>query len=136
MDDEPEEIEPISTYDIRAVRDRRIILPIVGCWLLLSPLLFHYWRSASGASDMLCGGLLVLLGFLLSPKPSSAAFEPSMVVGAWLVFAPMLIPSVTSVFFLTDIPAAFVVMAVSTRPMDPEYWRKRNEAHRRDGDRR
>jgi hypothetical protein len=117
-------VEPIGRYDVRAARDRRIILPIVGGWLLLCPFVFGYWRTHGGTTDLICGAVLISLGAFFSRRPSGLPFEPSVVVGAWLVLAPMLVQEDRVPFFMTDFLTGFIVVAVSTRPMDPHYWDK------------
>jgi hypothetical protein len=140
-DDRSKGDEPVSKHDVRAARDRRIGLPIAGAWLIASPFVFRYARSPAGTSELISGSVLLALAALSSANPSGMAFEPSLVVGLWLCLAPFLLAGANVISSATDLLAGFVVVALSTRPMDPDLWRRRrsedlHQARRRGGRKR
>ena len=64
----------------------RVVEVMLGCWLLMSPFLFHYAAGcvAVWANDLACGALLPLCTLLLTGfhYAYSSAVAP---VGGWLI---------------------------------------------------
>lgn len=60
---------------------------MLGCWLLLSPLIFHYGERNYGfwEHNLACGTLIILLALFSYWKPTRAAHWFQPLVGCWLV---------------------------------------------------
>ncbi len=108
-------------------------LILLGLWVLLAPLTFEYssadampsggrevWlgslemrRAVTKWNDIVCGALLVLLGWR-SLKPGAAiARWAACLVGVWLTFAPILFWSPSAAAYMSDTLVGMWVIALT-----------------------
>ncbi|MCA9108532.1 MAG: SPW repeat protein [Planctomycetaceae bacterium] len=68
----------------------RVVEVVLGCWLLMSPFLFHHAGDETGlwVNDLTSGCAVILFGILSYWYPARHAHLLSLLVGGWLmVFA-------------------------------------------------
>ena len=87
------------------------VLMILGAWLIASPATLGYRNAALTWSDILSGALVIGLAALaLAPHRAWAGWATS-VVGAWLLFAPLIFWAPDAVRFLNIPLGAWIVAA-------------------------
>ncbi|WP_166823287.1 SPW repeat domain-containing protein [Thalassoroseus pseudoceratinae] len=59
----------------------------LGCWLIMSPLIFYYGQPNYGLweHNLICGSVVILLAILSYWRPTRAAHWLQPLVGCWLV---------------------------------------------------
>jgi nucleoside-diphosphate-sugar epimerase/uncharacterized membrane protein len=88
------------------------ILMALGAWLMTSPMTFGY-GGAMAWSDVVSGGLVILLAVLsLRPWGASASWANGF-VGAWLVFAPLVFWAPSAAAYANDTLVGALVIAFS-----------------------
>lgn len=116
-------------------------LPLLGIWLLLAPVTFGYlnenlWVDPSGGrgpwfaaeptaelrqwrawlmtgSDLVCGALLLMLGWRSLTPNRPKSLWACCFVGVWLTFAPILFWAPTAASFLNDSLVGILVIALT-----------------------
>jgi len=116
-------------------------LPLLGVWLLTSPFTFGYlneslWVDPSGGrgpwfaaestaelrslrahlmtySDIICGALLVILGWRSLTPNRPRTLWACCFIGVWLTFAPVLFWAPTAAGYLNNSIVGIIVMAIT-----------------------
>ena len=70
----------------------RVVEAMLGCWLLISPLIFREYLAEGPPAwhDLACGALVILGGLLSYWPPLGLSHLASLLVGGWLVAAAYL----------------------------------------------
>ncbi len=90
----------------------------IGCWLMLAPSILGYQSAAMTRSDVISGGLLLVLALgSLSWRAAPLRWGAAL-VGLWLLVAPLLFWAPTSAAYLngTLLGAAAIGLAAASRP--------------------
>ncbi|WP_233355973.1 vitamin K epoxide reductase family protein [Henriciella aquimarina] len=91
---------------------------IMGVWLATSPAMIAYESTPLIWSDIISGGLVVLLGFLSLSWKLRLVRWPIAAIGAWVMFAPLVFWAPTGAVYMNDTVTGALIFgfAVLARP--------------------
>lgn len=120
----PEKLRERYESEYRVNHNQTIWAPffnvVLAVWLLFSPASFGYQDQALAISDLVAGGLLLILSLIsLSPKPWWRMSRWGVAtVGFWLTFAPLVFWTPSAAAYLNNTLVGFLVMmlALAVRP--------------------
>lgn len=120
----PEQLRLSHEQKYLADHSRQLWAPFLnmglGAWLLSSPMAFGYQSAYLWWSDIVCGGLLMILSFFaLSAKPMIRLIRwPIALIGLWLLFAPLIFWAPTAAAYLNNtlVGALVLCLAIVVRP--------------------
>lgn len=107
------------------------ILMMLGAWLVTSPVTFGYGSGAMMWSDVISGVLVIIFAVLSLRHRGAWASWANSVVGAWLIFAPLVFWAPSSAAYLNDtlvgaLVIAFAILIPHGMPMEgpdvPPGW--------------
>jgi hypothetical protein len=105
---------------------------LLGAWLIVSPLIFYAGGEARfWVSDMICGGLLILLAGLSLLPPLSRLHLAELLVALWLLgFGYLADPEPlaglqNNILTALVLPMFAIVPTAATSP--PDSWRELRE---------
>ena len=82
----------------------------IGLWLMTGFYPMGYQKTAMMINDIICGGALVVLGFLsLNPRRYWAMWA-AVFIGGWLTVAPLFLHAETAVAYTTDTLMGILIM--------------------------
>ncbi len=92
------------------MKKESFIVAALGLWLLASPMTFGDECSKVCINEIVCGLLLMLVGFLSLLTEKKAIFKISALIGLWLQMAPLLFWAPEAVSYLNDTLVGMVLM--------------------------
>lgn len=120
----------MSTEDLRAAHERHrrtehrrnlwahFLTMGLGSWLMTSPPILGYESTALAASDIACGALVLILGFVSLSWKHSWARAANGAIGCYLLFAPLVFWAPTAAAYLNDtlVGAMLIGFSMLARP--------------------
>lgn len=86
------------------------LIMMLGAWLVASPVALAYGASPLGVSDLLCGMALMVLGALSLSWRFRSARWVSVLVGLWLMFAPLALWTTSAAAYLNGTLVGMLVI--------------------------
>jgi len=90
----------------------------IGAWLVTSPPILNYESAALATSDVICGILIMLFGFVSLSWKHEWARAANGLIGIYLLFAPLIFWAPTASAYLNDtlVGALVIGLAMLVRP--------------------
>ena len=90
-----------------------LVVISLGLWLLVAPMSFGYHPSSMWMNDMLCGFLLICLGFFAMQTAKKWLIKGAAFIGFWLQLAPLIFWAPEAASYMNDTLVGMALMLLA-----------------------